>query len=46
VLTITDATHSVQLVLVGDYAIEDFILASNGQGGSLLTNNVGDLLFP
>jgi hypothetical protein len=36
----------VQLLLVGDYRIEDFSLASNGQGGSLLTNGVGDLLWP
>ena len=46
VLTINDATHSVQLMLIGDYRIQDFILSSNGLNGSLLSNNVGAPLFP
>jgi hypothetical protein len=41
VLMISDGVHSVSISLVGDYQLEDFGLASDGQGGSVLTNLAG-----
>ena len=41
VLTVSDGVNSVNLALVGAYQLGDFSLASDGQGGSLLTNNAG-----
>jgi len=46
VLTITDGTRSIQIAMLGAYQTADFVMASNGQGGLLLTNHVGDPLFP
>jgi hypothetical protein len=43
VLTISDGVHSTQLHLIGAYQASDFNLASDGKGGVLLTNHVGDL---
>ena len=41
VLTVTDGVNSVHLALVGAYQLQNFSLVSDGQGGSLLTNNAG-----
>jgi hypothetical protein len=39
VLTVSDGVNTVQLALVGDYQSQNFSLASDGQGGTLLINN-------
>ena len=41
VLTITDGTRSIQIAMLGAYQTADFVMASNGQGGLLLTNSRG-----
>jgi hypothetical protein len=41
ILTVSDGQRSVELHLVGNYSANDFLLASDGYGGVLLTNGVG-----
>jgi autotransporter passenger strand-loop-strand repeat protein len=36
-LTVSDTVHTASFILLGQYAAGDFTLASNGNGGSLLT---------
>jgi len=40
VLTVTDGTHTASLLLLGQYSAANFALASDGHGGSLITNPV------
>jgi hypothetical protein len=43
VLTVSDGTNTVQLAVVGNYQAQDFSLASDGQGGTTLVNNVAGM---
>src|SRR5439155_17092802 len=37
-LTVSDGTHTASLALLGQYAAADFVSASDGQGGTLVTH--------
>ena len=37
-LTVTDGTHTANLTLLGQYSTADFTLASDGVGGTLITD--------
>ena len=45
VLTVTDGSDTLHLTLVGTYDPSQFVLGSNGNGGSVLTA-LGDYLLP
>ena len=38
VLTVTDGTHTAKITLIGDYLASTFTLASDGSGGTLVTD--------
>ena len=37
-LTVTDGTHTANLTLLGQYSANDFTLASDGHGGTMVTD--------
>src|SRR5262249_35559997 len=37
-LTVTDGTHTANLTLLGQYSAQDFSLASDGHGGTIVTD--------
>jgi hypothetical protein len=37
-LTVTDGTHTASLTLLGQYSAQNFTLASDGHGGTMITD--------
>ena len=45
-LTVTDGTHTANLTLLGQYATANFSLASDGHGGTMVTDPPGSATSP
>jgi autotransporter passenger strand-loop-strand repeat protein len=45
-LTVTDGTHTANLILLGQYSTANFSLASDGNGGTLITDPPGSATSP
>jgi autotransporter passenger strand-loop-strand repeat protein len=45
-LTVTDGTHTANLTLLGQYSTANFSLASDGHGGTLITDPPGSATSP